>query len=119
LSGNDFEVLPSSFANLTNLQELFLNDEKNLNLEKNIFILSQLPKLSILHIENDALDALPKNIFQLSNLEALYINNNQFGELPKELNGLKKLKYVDIHGNKFKLPVQAVPQKDFGLRIRF
>ncbi len=119
LSGNDFEVLPSSFANLTNLQELFLNDDKYLNFGKNIPILSALPNLTSLHIENDGLESLPKDIFRLSHLESLYINNNKFKELPKELKSLKELQFVDIHGNKFKLPEQDMSKKDFGLRVRF
>jgi len=119
LSGNDFEVLPSSFSNLTNLEELFLNDDKNLDFEKNIPILSTLPNLRSLHVENDGLKSLPQNIFQLSRLESLYLNNNKFKEFPKELSSLKQLQYTDMKGNKFKLPQQDVPQKDFGLRIRF
>lgn len=66
LSGNDFQMLPSSFSNLTNLQELYLNDEKKFRFDKNISILSTLPNLKSLHIENDGLNSLPSNIVELN-----------------------------------------------------
>ena len=36
ISGNDFESIPTEFKNLLHLEELYLNDEVNLNLEKSI-----------------------------------------------------------------------------------
>ncbi len=117
LSGNDFEVIPESFGNLTNLTELFLNDEINLKLEKNIPILSKMPNLRSLHIENDNLLTLPKNIYKLSHLESLYLNNNNFRQLPKELLLFDNLKFVDLHDNKFELPLQDI--QNFGVRVRF
>jgi Leucine-rich repeat (LRR) protein len=78
LSGNDFKVLPTSFSNLGNLEELFINEYKNFQLEKNILILSKLPNLAVLHLENDGLKSLPKNTSDLSHIESLYLNNNEF-----------------------------------------
>jgi len=53
LSGNDFKVLPTTFSGLSNLQELYLNDDKYFQFDKNIPILSKLPNLKSLHLEND------------------------------------------------------------------
>jgi len=119
LSGNDFEVLPSTFSNLTNLQELYLNDEKYMKFEKNIPILSTMPNLKSLHIENDGLESLPKDIYRLSHLESLYLNNNKFKQLPVELKELKNLKYLDFHNNQFILPTQDIQNQNFGIKIRF
>lgn len=119
LSGNDFKVLPLTFVNLTNLQELYINDDKYFNLEKNIDLLSSFPKLNSLHIENVGLKSLPETLFKLERVESLYLNNNQFKEFPIELSGLKRLKYVDIHDNKFMLPTHTPSDQGFGFRIRF
>ena len=62
LSGNDFEILPLSFGKLKNLQELYLNDDKNFQFNKSIQILSKLPNLKSLHVDNDNLKKIPQNI---------------------------------------------------------
>lgn len=118
LSGNDFKVLPSTFSNLIKLQELFLNDEKYFKFKKNIPVLSTIPNLKSLHIENDGLKSLPKDIYKLSHLESLYLNDNKFREIPTELNGLKNLQFLDLHDNKFTLPSQNFQNQNFGYKIR-
>jgi len=119
LSGNDFKVLPSTFSNLTNLQELFLNDDRHFKFRKNIPVLSTLPNLKFLHIENDGLKSLPKDIYRLSHLESLYLNNNQFKQIPVELKEMKNLHYLDLHDNKFSLPIENIQNQNFGYKIRF
>jgi Leucine-rich repeat (LRR) protein len=88
-------------------------------LDKNIPILSKLPNLKSLHIENDGLKKLPKSIFQLNNLESLYLNNNQFKKVPMEVQGLKNLKYLDLHDNKYRLSDPFNQGQSFGPKIRF
>ena len=119
LSGNDFKVLPSTFSNLINLEELFINDDKYFKLDKNIPILSQLPKLTSLHLENDGLKSLPKNTPSLTHIEFLYLNNNEFEEVPMELKDLGSLKYLDLHDNKLGIPPKEIENKNFGYKINF
>jgi Leucine-rich repeat (LRR) protein len=119
LSGNDFDVLPTTFRNLTNLQELFLNDDQNFNFKKSIPILGALPNLRSLHVENDGLKSLPKKIYKISHLESLYLNNNQFRQFPVELKGLKNLQYLDFQNNMLRAPAQEMPIKNFGLKVDF
>ncbi len=119
LSGNDFTTLPNSFTNLINLQELFLNDEKNFVLEKSISVLKPLPNLRILHLENDNLSKLPKDFLKLDHIETLFLNNNNFIELPKEIKGLNHLKFLDFHDNKLKLDNKNLQNLDFGFKIKF
>jgi Leucine-rich repeat (LRR) protein len=120
LSGNDFIVLPKSFSELYNLEELFLNEEKRFNLDENIEVLSLLPHLRILHLENDQLNKLSKKIYRLNHLESLYLNNNKFKEFPTELKEMPNLKYLDFHDNKLSpLELQNFQSQNFGIKIRF
>ena len=78
LSGNDFKVLPQSLSRLENLVELYLNDEKKMDITQSLLIIKDLPNLKILHLENDHLKSIPKSLLYLKNLNTLYINNNRF-----------------------------------------
>ena len=119
LSGNDFKILPKEFSQLSNLEELFLNDEKNLKLEENIEVISLLPHLRILHLENDNLKHLPKNFFKLKSIESLYLNNNFFKEIPVEVRGLNQLNFLDLNNNKIKHELQDIKNFNFGFKINF
>ena len=119
LSGNDFEILPSSFSKLKNLQELFLNDDKNFQFNKSIQILSRLPNLKSLHVDNDNLKKLPQKITLLTHLEKLYLNNNHFKAIPVEIKGLRNLTYVDFHHNDYKPKLDQTLNFGNGIRINF
>ena len=99
LSNNDFRVLPTSFSRLENLKEIYLNDEKAMDINQSLGTIKDLPKLKILHLENDNLESIPKSLLYLTHLEALYLNNNRLNKLPIELKELKKLNFVDLHDN--------------------
>jgi Leucine-rich repeat (LRR) protein len=119
LSGNDFKVLPTSFKNLVNLEELYLNNDKYLNLERSIPVLSELPSLKALHLEYDGLKALPKNISRLTHIESLYLNYNNFKQIPPVLQGLENLKYIDFHNNKYRMPTEYLKKENAGIKIKF
>lgn len=119
LSGNDFVSLPKSFRNLTNLEEIFLNDEKRFVLDKNIFILKDLPRLRIVHLENDSLRSLPRSFSKLNQLEFLYLNNNQFAKIPKPVKRLKNLRLVDLHENNLMPENRHLQNPGFGFKVVF
>lgn len=118
MSGNDFNVLPSELSELYNLEELFLNDETNFDLEKSIEVLNKLPKLKYLHLENDHLKNLPPNTKSLFHLERLYLSNNEFKKIPYEIKNINSLKYVDLHNNHFPLN-KLNDYKEYGIKIDF
>ncbi len=119
LSGNDFKALPFSFSNLSNLRELFLNDETRMDVNQSLIMLKDLPKLSMLHLENDKLRSIPSNIFLMRNLETLYLNDNRITKIPRQLKRMKNLKYIDLHHNKLKPSSQDMMQPDHGFKFRF
>jgi Leucine-rich repeat (LRR) protein len=124
LSGNDFTALPQSLRKLNHLEELYLNDEKNLFHNQNNQSLNLPLNLRILHLENDNLKNVPKEIYELKKLEQLFLNDNNFNQIPKEMKSLKNLKQLDFHNNK--IPQQLQQQQEvlnqnqnFGFKITF
>ena len=115
LSANDFKTLPPSFSNLLNLTELYLNDEKKIDMNKSLLVIEDLPNLRVLHLENDNLKSIPKNLFYFKNLERLYLNDNVFKRTPMELEKLKNLNYIDLHDNKFRLNNQDLKNQGHGI----
>jgi len=122
LSGNDFKVLPQSLSRLENLVELYLNDEKKMDMTQSLLIIKDLPNLKILHLENDHLKSIPKSLLYFKNLDTLYLNNNRFRQAPIELKELRKLHFVDLHDNRYRLnnqSLQDLQNQATGLKIRF
>lgn len=124
LSGNDFTALPQSLKKLNHLEELYLNDEKNLFHNQNNQSLNLPLNLRILHLENDNLKNVPKEIYELKKLEQLFLNDNNFNQIPKEMKSMKNLKQLDFHNNK--IPQQLQQQQEvlnqnqnFGFKITF
>jgi Leucine-rich repeat (LRR) protein len=101
VSGNDFKVLPSDFTKLTKLEELFLNDEKNIDISGNIDLLSKMKNLKVLHIENDRLKKLPPNFWKLNYLESVYLNDNQLKEFDFPKEKINNLKNIYLNNNLF------------------
>lgn len=118
LSGNEFSELPSEYKNLKKLEEIFLNEDKNLNLFQNIEVLKFLPYLQIIHLEKDDLKELPSNFNQLKHLESLYLNENQFKSIPKIIRGLDHLQYLNLEKNKIKNDNQSIMPLNFGFKIK-
>jgi len=120
LSGNDFKILPQSFSSLENLTEIYLNDEKKMDIDKSLGVIKNLPNLRILHLENDNLKEIPKNLLQFKHLEILYLNNNKFKVPPIiDLKILKNLNYIDLHDNRYRINYENYQNQGFGPKIRF
>lgn len=119
LGGNDFSVLPKGFSKLQNLEELYLDNEKNLDIRQGIEILGKLPKLKILHLDNDGIEKLPPNIKKLSHLETLSLSNNLLRVVPPQMKDLKHLKYLDLNNNHLPTNLHLNQPADYGLKIRF
>jgi Leucine-rich repeat (LRR) protein len=117
ISGNNFKELPEQISELQFLEELYLNDEKNLNIPKTLKTLSKMPNLKTLHLENDNLYAIPKELFSLKNLENIFLNDNHLKNLPKKIKTLDHLKYLDLKNN-FQTPeIQEIKNMNFGFKI--
>jgi internalin A len=121
--------LPESIAQLSQLRELYLNDNQLTMLPGSIYKLSQLQRLYIprnqlttlpasvsrlsqlreLSLSDNQLTTLPEFISRLSQLRALYLDNNHLATLPESLRNLKQLRQLYLHGNEaLRLPAEVL-----------
>lgn len=114
LSGNNFKTLPPTLGGLSKLEVLYMNDEKQFDLENSIETISKMKSLKELHLENDNLKSLPKKFEKISSLETLYLNDNNFIELPKQIMKLQHLKYLDLKNNRIDPNIQELKNLNFG-----
>lgn len=119
LSGNDITELPRFMKKLKNLEEVYLNDETNLDVDQSIGILTKLPKLKSLHLEGDHLTTIPKSIAKLTFLESLYLTNNDIKELPRNIELPKNLKLIDLKMNEIGRQIDQENRFGKGLIIKF
>ena len=81
---------------LTNLKELWLNNNNLTTLPETI---GQLKNLSGLYLEYNNLTSLPETIGQLTNLKYLWLNNNNLTTLPDTIGQLTNLLGLDLEYN--------------------
>jgi len=137
---NPLTALPTSFAQLKNLQQLGLNSYMFTAFPKEIFSLNklsvlylsrnykskpeqtelpdlfqQLPELKELGIENAGLSALPKSIATLKKLEKANFSYNKFTSFPEVLAANSKLTYIPFTNN----PLQWEPFLASVKKIKF
>lgn len=96
LQDNQLTALPEAIAQLTNLQTLRLNDNQLTTLPEAII---QLTSLQGLYLHSNQLTTLPEAIAQLSNLHTLYLDNNQLTTLPEAIAQLTNLQRLDLDNN--------------------
>src|SRR6266704_5774216 len=88
LSGLALTQLPPELWQLTNLQELYLDNNQLSQLPPEI---GQLTNLQMLRLDQNQLNQLPLEIGQLINLQELSLFQNQLSQLPRELWRLSNL----------------------------
>jgi len=88
--------MPSSLGNLSNLNDLYLNDNQLSCLPEELGSLTQ---LRVLRLNNNRLEALPTSIGNLTRLERLHVARNQLRCLPKSIVALTRLLELGLGHN--------------------
>jgi len=96
LGYNELATLPPEIGNLTNLEELWLNNNELTTLPHEIGNLKNLERLDL---SENQLTTLPHEIGNLKNLKDLYLDYNQFTTLPPEIGNLKNLETLSLYNN--------------------
>ncbi|KAL3333514.1 hypothetical protein AABB24_033535 [Solanum stoloniferum] len=109
LSGNNFEHLPRSIAQLVALEYLELSNCKRLTqLPEDIGSLSSLKKLNL---SGNNFEHLPRSIAQLGALEYLELSScKRLTQLPEDIGSLSSLKKLNLSGNNFEHLPRSIAQ---------
>jgi len=102
ISSNYFTLLPAELALIPNLEELYLNDEKFLNLKQSFKIINKISHLKKLHLDSIPNFKFPTYLKINESIEYLSIRYNNLEKIPKSLRKISHLKVLDLEGNKIK-----------------
>lgn len=109
ISHNLFHTLPDDIHLLTNLEELYVN---NNHLKKMCDSICQLNNLKILNLSNNQLKALPENLGNLINIKLFNAaHNSKLKKLPKSVYKWKKIKELILDYGHFEYPPNEVVQE--------
>jgi len=98
LRASNMDKLPIGILKLTNLENIDLESNPNLNINQAIDQLSQLNHLKKLWISDNKISDL-RNIYKLKALEELDLDNVEITVLPVELAQLDRLREVNLEEN--------------------
>ena len=96
LPGMGLTSLPETFANLTRLQTLVLNDNRLTSMPES---LGELTRLKILDLSRNQLTSLPESLGELTGIRKLDLSGNQLTSLPESLGKLNEIRKLDLSGN--------------------
>ena len=104
-----YAPVPAQFANLVNLEILYLGTHEAMDIPDAIqfpVAITTLPKLRELYLMSQIKGAIPPEIGNLSNLELLEIQRNfELTSVPAEIGNLSKLKVLKITEQDFDSPI--------------
>ena len=115
---NLFSSLPQSLSSFESLEELFIDNERNLDFEKSLEVIAAIPKLRILHLENNR--ELPTNfpLQKLQNVNSVFVNKSMLRYVPKEIYLMENLKFIDFQNNPIKKNHVGIYPVTYGVKIR-
>ncbi|XP_013397949.1 malignant fibrous histiocytoma-amplified sequence 1 homolog [Lingula anatina] len=98
LSVNAFTTFPIALCDLTNLEKLYLGNNKLSDIPVDITRMKGLREFWLSH---NAFTTFPMALCGLTNLEELYLSNNQLSDIPVDITKMKGLKVFDLSSNAF------------------
>ena len=95
LGYNKLKKIPDSICNLTNLENLQIQNNNFTEIPK----IEKLINLRVIFFGNNDIKIFPEEICNLNKLEFVNLNDNKIIELPKNLQNLSELILLNLHNN--------------------
>jgi small GTP-binding protein len=107
LSGLNLTVIPEAVFQLTDLQQLYLNNNQITAVPDAV---SQLANLQELNLGSNQIKAIPETLSQLANLQTLSLGNNQITDIPEAIGRLANLQRLNLGSNQIITIPEAMGQ---------
>jgi Leucine-rich repeat (LRR) protein len=115
---NLFSSLPQSLSSFESLEELFIDNERNLDFENSLEVIAAIPKLRILHLENNREFPTNFSLQKLQNVNSVFVNKSMLRYVPKEIYLMENLKFIDFQNNPIKKNHMSIYHVTYGVKIR-
>ena len=115
---NLFSSLPQSLSSFESLEELFIDNEQNLDFENSLEAIVTMPKLRILHLENNRAFPTNSSLQKLKNVNSVFVNRSMLRYVPKEIYLMENLKFIDFQNNPIKKNQTGIYPVTYGVKIR-
>jgi len=94
--------LPNEICLLKNVREIKLHGNPHLSFSHTFRLLSELPMLEKIELQDNELSELPQEIGFLTQLQYLNLSNNNLQSIPESISNLKLLKDLNLKNNQLK-----------------
>ncbi len=99
IGANSFKTLPEIISKIPNLEELYLNNEKYLDLNQAFAIINKITHLKRLHLDSLPSSTFPKDIGLNKSIEYLSLRYSGMSKIPSGISKIVHLKNLDLEGN--------------------
>ena len=115
---NLFSSLPQSLSSFESVEELFIDNERNLDFESSLEVIAAIPKLRILHLENNREFPTNFSLQKLQKVNSVFVNKSMLRYVPKEIYLMENLKFIDFQNNPIKKNHIGTYPVTYGVKIR-
>ena len=115
---NEFVSVPQSMSALESLEELFIDNEQNLDFESSIDVIAAMPRLRVLHLENNRAFSSNSALLKLQKVNALFVTKSMLRYVPKEVSLMDNLRLIDFENAPLNKNNTRLHPISYGVKIR-
>jgi len=118
LGENLFSSIPQSLTSLESLEELFIDNEQNLDFESSIDVIVAMPNLRVLHLENNKEFSSNSSLLKLQKVKTLFVSKSMLRYVPKKISLMDNLRLIDFENTSIKNDNPRVLPISYGVKIK-